>query len=79
MERSMFNSLLLPDLRVMFDEDDGPGLKEFCKALHPGVVAEVLEGLDAESAWQVLTQWGIIFEDGLNHPMPAGAASRAML
>ncbi len=55
MERSMFNSLLLPDLRFMLDESDGPGLKEFCEALHPGVAAEVLEGLDAPVAWQVLT------------------------
>ncbi len=55
MERSMFNSLLLPDLRFMLDENDGPGLKEFCDALHPGVAAEVLEGLAPPVAWQVLS------------------------
>ncbi|MGD9854728.1 MAG: magnesium transporter [Planctomycetaceae bacterium] len=55
MERSMFNSLLLPDLRVMLEEDDGPGLKEFCDALYPGVAAEVLEGLEPQIAWRVLT------------------------
>ena len=55
MERSMFNSLLLPDLKVMLDENDGPGLEEFCKALYPGVAAEVLEGLEPPQAWQVLS------------------------
>lgn len=56
MERSMFNSLLLPDLRVMLEEDDGPGLNEFCQALYPGVAAEVLEGLEPQDAWKVLSR-----------------------
>jgi len=55
MERSLFNSLLLPDLRVMLEEEDGEGLREFCSALYPGVAAEVLEGLDPGQAWEVLT------------------------
>lgn len=55
MERSMFNSLLLPDLKVMLEEHDGSGLEEFCKALYPGVAAEVLEGLEPARAWQVLS------------------------
>lgn len=55
MERSLFNSLLLPDLKVMLEENDGPGLQEFCNALYPGVAAEVLEGLEPAQAWQVLT------------------------
>ncbi|MCA9026136.1 MAG: magnesium transporter [Planctomycetaceae bacterium] len=54
----MFHTLLLPDLRQMLDEKDGPALKEFCEALHPGVAAEVLEDLDAATAWEVLTHCG---------------------
>jgi len=50
----MFNPLLLPDLRVLLDENDQPGLAEFCGALHPVVVAEVLEGLERDDTWRVL-------------------------
>lgn len=55
MERSLFNSLLLPDLKVMLEENDVAGLQEFCNALYPGVAAEVLEGLEPSQAWEVLT------------------------
>ena len=55
MERSLFNSLLLPDLKVMLEENDGPALQEFCNALYPGVAAEVIEGLEPAQAWQVLS------------------------
>lgn len=54
MQTSLYNSLLQPDLRMMVVEEDGDGLSEFCRALYPGVAAEVLEGLDAETAWKVL-------------------------
>ncbi|MCA9075693.1 MAG: magnesium transporter [Planctomycetaceae bacterium] len=54
----MINSLLLPDLRQMLEEDDGPALKEFCEALHPGVAAEVLGDLNTDATWQVLTHCG---------------------
>jgi magnesium transporter len=55
MPASLYNSLLLPDLKQMVDENDAAGLSEFCHALFPGVAAEVLEGLDAEVAWKVLS------------------------
>lgn len=54
MASSIFHSLLLPDLLQMIDEQDEAGLREFCEALHPGVAAEVLEGLEPTRAWQVL-------------------------
>jgi magnesium transporter len=54
MQTSLYNSLLQPDLRMMVVEDDAAGLSEFCRALYPGVAAEVLEGLDAETTWKVL-------------------------
>ncbi|NOX54287.1 MAG: magnesium transporter [Planctomycetes bacterium] len=50
----MYNSLLQPDVRVMLEENDTQGLREFCRALHPAVVAEVLEGLPPEDVWRVL-------------------------
>lgn len=54
MPASLYHSLLLPDLKQMVDENDEAGLAEFCHALFPAVAAEVLEGLDAPSAWKVL-------------------------
>jgi magnesium transporter len=54
MASSIYHSLLLPDLKLMLAEDDEAGLREFCEALFPGVAAEVLEGLDPETAWRVL-------------------------
>lgn len=51
----MYNRLLLlPDLRLLLELDDTAQVAEFCAALHPAVVAEVLEGLDTEEAWRVL-------------------------
>jgi magnesium transporter len=51
----MYHPLLLPDLRIMLDEDDTQGLAEFCKVLHPAVTAEVLEGLETDEIWRVLS------------------------
>jgi len=50
----MYNTLLLPDLREMLQENDAASLSEFCNALHPAVVAEVLEALSNEDVWRVL-------------------------
>ena len=50
----MYNPLLLPDLRVMLDEQDEAAMAEFCVALHPAVASEVLEGLESKEVWQVL-------------------------
>ncbi|WP_437187005.1 magnesium transporter [Planctomicrobium sp. SH668] len=55
MSHSIYHSLLLPDLLVMLQENDEAGLREFCEALHSGVAAEVLEGLEPEQAWKVLS------------------------
>jgi magnesium transporter len=51
----MYHPLLLPDLRIMLDEDDKQGLAEFCDVLYPAVAAEVLEGLETDEIWQVLS------------------------
>jgi len=51
----MYNRLLfLPDLRELLAADDVAGVAEFCRALHPAAIGEVLEGLGAEESWGVL-------------------------
>jgi magnesium transporter len=52
----MYNRLLLlPDLRELLDAGDASGVAGFCEALHPAAVAEVLEGLEADESWRVLS------------------------
>lgn len=57
---SMFNSLLLPDLRQMLQEDDAAGLREFCEILHPAAVAEVLQDLGSADVWKVLSHCSLV-------------------
>lgn len=49
-----YRSLLFPDLRMTLDADDDDGLREFCEALHPAVVAEVIDELEPAELWRVL-------------------------
>ena len=51
----MFETLLLPEIRELLESNDIAGMSEFCQALHPAVVAEVLTGLDSGEAWKVLS------------------------
>ncbi|HUG93117.1 MAG TPA: magnesium transporter [Planctomycetaceae bacterium] len=55
----MYNPLILPDLRVMLEENDTAGLAEFCEALHPAVAAEVFEGLEPANIWRVLSHCSV--------------------
>jgi len=48
------NTLYLPELREMLAQKDEAGLREFCTAIHPARVAEFMEGLTPEEAWEVL-------------------------
>ncbi len=50
-----YKLLLQPDLEMMVREGDGAGLGAFCQSLYPGVVAEVLDDLEPEMTWQVLS------------------------
>ena len=50
----MVNSLFLPELREMLAEHNREDLREFCLALHPSRIAEFMDGLTADEAWQVL-------------------------
>jgi len=49
-----YKSLIFPDLRMTLDTGDTEGLREFCEALHPGVVAEVISDLEPDDLWRVL-------------------------
>ncbi|NQV27969.1 MAG: magnesium transporter [Rhodopirellula sp.] len=49
-----YRSLLFPDLRMTLDANDEDGLREFCEALHPAVVAEVIDELEPSELWRVL-------------------------
>ena len=50
----MINTLYLPELREMLNENDSAELREFCTALHPARTAEFMEGLTAGESWQVM-------------------------
>jgi magnesium transporter len=54
-----YHHLLQPDLRLMLQENDELGLREFCDALYPAVIAEVLDGLTVEEVWRVLNSSSI--------------------
>ncbi len=49
-----YRALLLPDLRLSLAENNELELREFCYALHPAIIAEVLDELDAAEIWTVL-------------------------
>lgn len=53
-QNPVYGRLLLPDLKIMLQENDEEGLREFCNVLHPVVASEVLEDLDAETVWKVI-------------------------
>lgn len=55
----MYNPLFLPEVQEMLGDNDIQSMAEFCNVLHPAVIAEVLEGLDSEETWRVLTTCSI--------------------
>ncbi len=50
----MVNTLFLPELREMLEENNAAQLQEFCTALHPARTAEFMEGLESSESWRVL-------------------------
>ncbi|HCS51061.1 MAG TPA: magnesium transporter, partial [Planctomycetaceae bacterium] len=55
----MYNTLLLPDLRLMIIENDEMAMREFCEVLFPAVTAELLAELPPEDALTVLSKCGL--------------------
>lgn len=50
----VYSSLILPDVRLMVAEEDRHGLTEFCRVLHPAVIASILEELEPREVWTIL-------------------------
>lgn len=50
----VYSSLILPDVRQMVLEEDRHGMSEFCRVLHPAVVAAILEELHPREVWTIL-------------------------
>jgi magnesium transporter len=50
----VYSSLILPDVRLMVQEEDRHGLTEFCRVLHPAVIASILEELEPREVWVIL-------------------------
>jgi magnesium transporter len=48
------NPLIVPELREMLTAGNAKGLRDFCEAGHPAVVAELISALSAEETWAVL-------------------------
>ena len=51
----MSNPLLLPDIRLMLEENDEPGIREIAAALHPATVADAIEELPVDQIWTILS------------------------
>jgi magnesium transporter len=51
----MYNPLFLPVVQEMLENNDTQAMAEFCNVLHPAVIAEVLETLESDQIWRILT------------------------
>src|SRR5262245_46024128 len=78
----MVHPLFGPEVKLMLEEQNAAGLREFCESLHPATVAEALEGeFTPEQIWEVISQANIrtqasIFEY-LPPPLQVEMAERA--
>jgi magnesium transporter len=54
MKKKELELLLLPELREILEAKDYKELQEFCEAVHPAIVAELISGLTCEELWTVL-------------------------
>lgn len=56
----MVHLLFGPEVREMMDNNDAPGMREFCETLHPATVAETLAGeFSVEQVWKFLENTSI--------------------
>ncbi len=49
-----YQSLILPDVQLMLQENDVAGLAAFCTVVHPAAVAEILDELEDDQIWPIL-------------------------
>ena len=53
----MAHPLFGPEVKLMLEEKNAAGLREFCEQLHPATVAEALdENFTPEQIWEVISQ-----------------------
>jgi magnesium transporter len=56
----MAHPLFSPEVRLMLEERNAAGLREFCESLHPATVAESLDGeFSPEQIWEVISHANI--------------------
>jgi magnesium transporter len=56
----MPHPLFTPELRVMLEEQNAAGMREFCESLHPASVAEALDAdLTPEQVWEIISSANI--------------------
>ncbi len=56
----MSHPLFGPEIKLMLEEKNAPGLREFCEQLHPATVAEALDDeFSPEQIWEVISQANI--------------------
>jgi magnesium transporter len=56
----MSHPLFGPEVKMMLEEKNAPGLREFCEQLHPATVAEALdEDFSPEQIWEVISNASI--------------------
>ena len=56
----MSHPLFGPEVKLMLEEKNAPGLREFCEQLHPATVAEALDDeFTPEQIWEVISQANI--------------------
>jgi magnesium transporter len=56
----MSHPLFGPEVKMMLDEKNAPGLREFCEQLHPATVAEALDDeFTPEQIWAVISEANI--------------------
>ncbi len=54
--QDVYQTLILPDVQQMLQDQDLVGLAAFCKVVHPVAVAEILEELEDPQIWVILDQ-----------------------
>ena len=69
----MPHPLFTPELRIMLDEQNAGGLREFCESLHPATVAEALDDdFTPEQVWEIISPATIRGQASIFEYLPPG-------
>ena len=67
----MAHPLFTPEIRIMLDEHNASGLREFCESLHPATVAEALDDeFTPEQVWEVISHANIRSQASIYEYLP---------